>query len=257
MIMRKIVLFALAFISIAVSCYSANPLRDGEKLHYTFHLKLKWVWIDAGSATLETRAEDFEGQKVYRCSLIASGSRQADRIFMLRDTLETVVSPQIEPLFFRKGCIEGKDIVNESIRFFHEGNKYRAQILKVYPDGHIREGGGESSEPIYDMLSLVLYIRSLDHSTFEEGREMSFQMAGSKRVSEQYLRYLGHEQVEIESGEKMDCRKFSLIKYEKDKKGRMRENTVLRFFTSSESEQKPLRIDIFMKFGEARVMFAK
>ena len=233
---------------------AANVLKDGEHLEYTLQFKMAWTWIDAGKATLDTRATVYNGRKVFRTSLIAAGNRTADRIFVLRDTLETTLAPDCTPLFFRKSCVEGKDIVDEKVYFSRGNGLYKARIVKTYTDGHVREGSGESSKPIYDMISLVQYVRSLDNSKLKPGSRIALNMAGSYRVSEQNLRYTGQERVET-SGGKVLCRVFTLVKDTTDKKGQSREEAVLRFYTTADAQQLPLRIDIFLKFGDARVVF--
>ncbi len=253
--MKRIITILTAAVLLHTAAGAANILKDGEHFEYTLQFKMAWTWIDAGKAYFETHATTYNGQKAFRTALIANGNRAADKIFVLRDTLETTLAPNCTPLFFRKSCIEGKDIVDEKIYFSREKGQYKARILKTYTDGHVREGGGQSGKPIYDMISLVQYVRSLDNSTLKPGSRISLNMAGSYRVSEQHLRYAGEETVDAGSRGKVLCRVFTLVKDTTDKKGRPKEETTLRFYTTADARQLPLRIDIFLKFGDARVVF--
>ena len=253
--MKKIVTIISAVLLFVNGAWAANILKDGERLEYKLQLKLAWTWIDAGEASLETHATVYNGQKAFRTSLIANGNRTADRVFVLRDTLETFLTSDCTPLFFRKGCIEGKDIVNEKIYFSRENGLYKARILKTYTNGYVREGNGESRTPIYDMISLVQHVRSLDNSKLKPGARITLNMAGSYHVNEQHLRYAGQETVDAGSRGKVRCRVFTLVKDTTDKKGRAKEETVLRFYTTADAQQLPLRIDITLKFAEARVVF--
>ena len=252
--MKRIVTILTAIFLMAGGAGATDILKDGEHLEYTLQFKMAWTWIDAGKATLDTRATVYNGRKAFRTTLTANGNRAADRIFKLRDTLETTLTADCTPLFFRKSCIEGKDIVDEKIYFSREKGQYKARILKTYTDGHVREGSGQSSQPIYDMISLVQHVRSLDNSSLKPGSRITLNMAGSYHVNEQHLRYAGQETVETGSG-KVLCRVFTLVKDAKDKKGRATEETTLRFYTTADARQLPLRIDIFLKFGDARVVF--
>ncbi len=252
--MKKITAIIIAALLLLPGAGATNILKDGEHLEYTLQLKMAWSWIDAGKATLDTRATVYNGRKAFRTSLIASGNRSADRLFVLRDTLETFITDDCTPLFFRKSCVEGKDTVNEKTYFTHENGKYKAKIIKTYADGHIREGGGESTTPIYDMISLVQHVRSMDNSSLKPGARITLKMAESRNVNAQDLRYAGVETIETGSG-KAQCRVFTLVKNTTDKKGRARQETLLRFYTTTDAQQLPLRIDIFLKFAEARVVF--
>ncbi len=250
------ILLLLTVFQLLPGAEASNVLKDGEHLEYTLRMKIAWTWINAGKASLDTRATVYDGKKAFRTTLTANGNRAADRVFVLRDTLETVLTADCTPLFFRKSCIEGNDIVDEKVYFSSEEGLHKARIVKTYTDGSIREGGGESPDPIYDMISLVQYVRSKDNSSLTPGSRITLNMAGSRRVSEQHLRYCGLEKVETGSG-KILCRVFTLEKNTVDKKGRVSQETVLRFYTTPDERQLPLRIDIFLKFGEARVVFDK
>ena len=252
--MKRFVTLLSTILLLAYTAAATDVLKDGEHLEYTLQFKMAWSWIDAGKATLDTRATVYNGRKVFRTSLIAAGNRSADRLFVLRDTLESFITEDCTPLFYRKSCIEGRDTVDEKVYFSRENGNYKAKIIKTYTDGHVREGGGESTTPIYDMISLVQHVRSMDNSSLKPGSRITLKMAESRNVNEQHLRYTGQETIETGSGEVL-CRVFTLVKNTTDKKGRAKEETTLRFYTTADSRQLPLRIDIFLKFGDARVVF--
>ncbi len=254
--MKRILAIFLTAFTLLSGAGASNVLKDGEHLEYTLRMKVAWSWINAGKASLDTRATVYEGKQAFRTTLTANGNRAADRVFVLRDTLETFLTADCTPLFFRKSCIEGNDIVDEKVYFSSENGLHKARIVKTYTDGRVREGGGESTEPIFDMISLVQYVRSKDNSSLSPGSRITLNMAGSRRVNEQHLRYGGLEKVETGSG-RILCRVFTLVKNKVDKKGRVSEETVLRFYTTPDERQLPLRIDIVLKFGEARVIFDK
>ena len=82
-----------------------NILVDGESLDYTLRFNWKFIWINAGTASLQTYKTYYKGEPAFSTSLIANSSKGADKIFLLRDTLQTTVSTQLEPLFFQKSVI--------------------------------------------------------------------------------------------------------------------------------------------------------
>src|SRR5574344_679110 len=231
-----------------------NILVDGESLDYTLRFNWKFIWINAGTASLQTYKTYYKGEPAFSTSLIANSSKGADKIFLLRDTLETTVSTQLEPLFFQKRCLEGKDIVNEQVSFSMLNGQFRAQIKKTMDDGTIREVDELRETTIYDMVSLLQYVRSLDTKNLTRDSELTFYMAGGRRVDRLPLRYLGYENIESENGLKYHCQVFSLVKTSIGNKGKKTEEEVIRFFTPDDSRHIPIRIDLFLKFGVAKAI---
>lgn len=244
----------LFFFSSAFSQNVNNILVDGETLDYTLRFNWKFIWINAGTASLQTKKTTYLGKPVYQTALIANTSKMADKIFLMRDTLETTVSTKLEPLFFQKRCLEGNDIVNEQVWFSMLNGQYRAQIKKTLDDGTIREVDELRETTIYDMVSLLQYVRSLDTKNLTKNSELTFYMAGGRRVDRLPLRYLGYEDIESENGLKYHCQVFSLVKTSTGKKGKKTEEEVIRFFTTDNSQHIPIRIDLFLKFGVAKAI---
>lgn len=253
---KKIFLAAFALFT-SISAFSQNVnsiLVDGESLDYTLRFNWKFIWINAGTASLQTFKTYYKGEPAFSTSLIANSSKGADKIFLLRDTLQTTVSPKLEPLFFQKRCVEGKDIVNEQVSFSMLNGQFRAQIKKTYTDGTVREVDESRESTIYDMVSLLQYVRSLNTKNLTKNSELTFYMAGGRRVDKLPLRYLGYEDIESENGIKYHCQVFSLVKTSIGKKGKKTEEEVIRFFTTDDSRHLPIRIDLFLKFGVAKAI---
>ena len=252
------ILFCLVIVLYSTAYLKAQNVNsilvDGESLDYTLRFNWKFIWINAGTASLQTHKTTYLGKPAYQTALIANTSKMADKIFLMRDTLETTVSTQLEPLFFQKRCLEGKDIVNEQVLFSMLNGQFRAQIKKTMDDGTIREVDELRETTIYDMVSLLQYVRSLDTKNLTRDSELTFYMAGGRRVDRLPLRYLGYENIESENGLKYHCQVFSLVKTSIGKKGKKTEEEVIRFFTTDDSRHIPIRIDLFLKFGVAKAI---
>jgi hypothetical protein len=252
------ILFCLVIVLYSTAYLKAQNVNsilvDGESLDYTLRFNWKFIWINAGTASLQTHKTTYLGKPAYKTALIANTSKMADKIFLMRDTLETTVSTQLEPLFFQKRCLEGKDIVNEQVSFSMLNGQFRALITKTMDDGTIREVDELRETTIYDMVSLLQYVRSLDTGNLTKNSELTFYMAGGRRVDRLPLRYLGYENIESENGLKYHCQVFSLVKTSIGKKGKKTEEEVIRFFTTDDSRHIPIRIDLFLKFGVAKAI---
>ena len=65
----------------------------------------------------------YKGIPAYRASLTTRGNGKLDDYFILRDTLLTYNSKQMEPLYFRKGAREGKRYTVDEIFYTYPNGK--------------------------------------------------------------------------------------------------------------------------------------
>lgn len=247
------ILLPLLLLIVGNGVMTAAPApKNGEKLNYTLYFNWKFVWIKAGEATLTTRSTTYEGQSAYKTTLLAGSSKSADAIFRLRDTLTTIVKPNLEPLYFVKHCEEGKDIVYERAWFSRtQDGKHRARQTKVYADGRIRESDVTDSRTIYDMVSLLVSARAFDTSHLIPGQRLTYPMVTGRRVEEQVLTYVGKESIETLAGDKPTCLVFSLVQ-PKTVDGVTTESEVIRFYITDDTDHIPVQLDLFLKFGVAK-----
>ena len=96
-------------VSATAQCTFRNTaFSSGEYLTYNLYYNWKFIWVKAGTASWYTVSSTYKGIPAYRASLTTRGNGKLDDYFVLRDTLLTYNSKQMEPLYFRKGAREGK-----------------------------------------------------------------------------------------------------------------------------------------------------
>lgn len=238
--MRKKVLFLSVLICLTGVRANAE-LKDGENISYTLSLGI----IKAGQASLSTSKTTFEGEEAYSVTLTANTSKAADRIYRIRDTLTATVSPQAQPLKFHKHCFEGDDIVTEDAEFFRTTDgQYRGKMAKLYKDGHIRGCDTICRQPIYDMVSITLYARTLQFDEGKTGQRFQFELADGGIVESNTLVYIGRESIKV-SGSQKKCLTFSVRGPKDDKE-------ILRIFVTDDDERIPVGLDISLPFGKAK-----
>ena len=96
-------LFAMIAVSATAQCTFRNTaFSSGEYLTYNLYYNWKFIWVKAGTASWYTVSSTYKGIPAYRASLTTRGNGKLDDYFVLRDTLLTYNSKQMEPLYFRK-----------------------------------------------------------------------------------------------------------------------------------------------------------
>ncbi len=141
-----------------------NAFSAGEDLSYKLYFNWKFIWVTVGTANMSIKNTSYQGQGAYRCHLITKGNKMADKLFVLRDTLVSIVNDELVPFYYRKGALEGdRYTVDEAWYSYPDGKNHIKQRFKTHKD-EIRLNDQKSNVCVYDMLSMMLRARSFDAS---------------------------------------------------------------------------------------------
>ena len=252
---RTILFLALlCLLSLVAPCAQAQcPARNtafksGETLMYDLYFNWKFVWVKAGTAYMNTTETTYHGRPALRTYLITRGSPKVDRFFVMRDTLTCYMTPYIEPLYYRKGALEGKTFrLNEVWYDYKDGRcnlRMRYRRDKLAP---IVKSETQTTCP-FDMISMLQRARSFDPSTWRKGHCIKFLMADGQRTSWQTIVYRGKKNFKMEKTNiEYRCLVFSFMEREDGK-----EKEVVRFYITDDKNHLPVRLDLNLNFGTAK-----
>lgn len=230
-------------------CTSKNSaFNSGELLSYKLYFNWKFIWVTVGTAEMSIKETSYGQHDAYRCHLITRGNKRADRLFVLRDTLVSIVNKQLTPLYYRKGALEGdRYTVDEAWYSYPEGTCQVKQRFKTHRN-EIRENMQKSTECVYDMISMLLRARSFDASDYKIGQKINFPMADGGKVEGQTLIYRGKKNFKMEDSKtKYRCLVFSFVEYKDGK-----EKEVVTFYVTDDKNHLPVRLDMYLRFGSAK-----
>lgn len=229
-------------------CQARNEaFLSGESLEYDLYFNWKFIWLKAGTAEMTTESTDFQGQSAYKTHLLAVSSKRIDKFFRMRDTLTSIYTERLEPLYFRKGAEEGKRYTVDEARFFYDEGRCSVSQRRTYKDGRFVDTEEVSDRCIYDMLSILAQARSFDPQNYKKGDRILFPMATGKKVEEQILIYRGKEDFEANDGVTYRCLVFSLVELKGQK-----EKEVITFYITDDKNHLPVRLDMYLNFGSAK-----
>ena len=235
--------------AVHAQCPEENTaFKSGEKLEYKLFFNWKFVWINAGTATLLTKDIDHDGQKMLRSHLLTRTSKRLDRFFSMRDTLESIVTQDLVPVYYRKGAVEGgKYRVNE-VSYSYPDGTCRMEMMYRNPAGKQTRKILEKAECVYDMMSMMLRARSFNGSDFKVGERIYFDMADGRAIEPQQLVYRGIKKFTTEETKiTYRCMVFSFV----EKQGK-KEKEIITFYVTDDANHLPVRLDMFLKFGVAK-----
>ncbi|MCM1078132.1 MAG: DUF3108 domain-containing protein [Bacteroidales bacterium] len=239
--------YALLLIMILPSllCH-AQAFRGGETLEYKMYFNWQFVWLNAGTATMTIREQDYQGRKAFRCALTTRSSQKIDRYFRMRDTLLCYTTPECLPLYYRKGASEGKRYYVDELLYSYD-NGIQVTMRELTSNGERLQHQHRFPKPVYDMLSIFLKARSYNTDGWKKGYTIVFPMAAGSGVKNAKLKYQGKKVIKAEDGNRYNC--LQLTYMEPDGK---KEKEIVRFFVTDDKNHIPIRLDMFLNFGIAK-----
>lgn len=232
---------------VSAQCSSENnAFKSGEILSYDLYYNWKFIWVKAGTASLSTVKSVYRGKPAYRASLITRGNKKVDDLFVLRDTLLCYTGTNLVPWYFRKGAREGKRYTVDEVWYNYAPGKCKIRQHFMNNDHEHRYKNKESSNCIFDMMSMLLRARSFNADGFRAGHKIYFPLADGDDMNNALLVYRGKEKFKMENRNiTFRCLVFSYMNTDNDKE-------IIRFYVTDDDNHIPVRLDMYLNFGVAK-----
>lgn len=225
----------------------------GENLECNFYFNWKFVWVKAGAANLSVTRTVYQSKPALCMRLLSSTNSRADAFFKMRDTLETIFTPQLQPLYYRKGSLEGKRYRVDEIFYSYEEGKVMLHQRRQRSDRSLSEQFDTLEHCVYDMMSLLARARSFDYASLKKGAELIYPVATGTTIENQKLIYKGKKTVKSDDDkQKFRCLEISLVA---QKKGKDRE--LITFYVTDDNNHLPVLLDLNLNFGSAKALLTE
>lgn len=236
-----------SFVAVSAQCSSENhAFSSGEILSYDLYYNWKFIWVKAGNASLSTVQSRYKGSPAYRASLITRGNKKVDDLFVLRDTLLCYTGTDLVPKYFRKGAHEGNRYTVDEVWYNYAPGKCKIRQHFMNSKNEHRYKNKESSNCIFDMMSMLLRARSFDADGFKPGHKIYFPLADGDDLNNALLIYRGKERFKMENQNlAFRCLVFSYMDTDNDKE-------IIRFYVTDDDNHIPVRLDMYLNFGVAK-----
>ncbi len=242
-------LLALTPLVSRAQCSAPNTaFKSGETLRYDLYFNWKFVWIKVGTASLTTSSTTYQGRPALRTYLITRGNKRADRIFVMRDTLMSYMSPNLTPRYYAKMAFEGDTYRKSQVWYSYPKGK-SAVKMRYQRDSYTPSYHNYSSRYCaFDMVSMLMRARSFTAEGMKVGHRINFLMADGKDCKWQSIVYRGKKKFKMEnSNTTYRCLVFSFVEKEHGK-----EKDVVTFYITDDKNHLPVRLDMNLNFGTAK-----
>ena len=235
------------------NCYAQcgidnTAFKSGEELDYDLYFNWKFIWVKVGSASMDTKMEKFEGKDAWKSYLITRGNSKLDKFFVMRDTLLSYCNPDLSPLYFRKGALEGDRYYVDEIWYSYPNGNCQLKKHRIDSDGEQHWKTSTYKACIYDMMSIFLRARNFDAAKIKKGEVIPMPISDARRLNNSWLEFRGKENFKMnDTKEKFRCLVFSF--YERED-GKSKE--LVRFYITDDQNHIPVRLDMFLSFGSAK-----
>ncbi len=234
--MRKLVVICFLLL-IPVCLLNAQ----NESAEYKLSLSLAGVSIGAGNAAYSESVTTLDGRDAIRLRMIMSTGRAASLFYNLRDTITSYVTPSIVPLVYTKQVHEGGNEAVETAHFVNYDNQFSVR-LQISRGGLVFIDRNEVRDTqIYDMLSMLKYLRGINEGKMVEGSVIDMPMVNGDMVVMQHIVSEGRVIIKDGCGDRRECIRFSV----RDSKDGVERETI-KVYVADDSSHIPVRMDIVL-----------
>jgi len=202
--------------------------------------------LPAGNAHLYDTEVVFEGHDAIRTAIELNTNQTVNKIFILKDTIESYNTPQGESLLFRKIVNEGSKHNLETARFSKENQKFVAELAtwNMNTGACTSKATETRNTRIFDLMSMIAFAQNIDTSGSKPGQTETLYMVNGNKVVQQYLVYTGDKRVKADNGKTYNCMVIS-IRDRKDGK----ERETVKAYVTNDSHHTPIQLDIILGSG--------
>ncbi len=187
------VVFSQAFAPSTVSLRNgANDyaFQVGEKLTYKIYYNWNFVWLAAGEVTFEVMEDD----RQYHFKAVGSTYESYEWFYYVHDVYHSWVDRStLLPRYSERSVHEGNYRIFERIQF-DQGNR-KATVWRATKRGDPETRSEHPvQERVFDVLSSLYFLRTLDFSDKPVGTEQPFRIFMDQEEYPLRLRYVGKEE---------------------------------------------------------------
>lgn len=251
--MRKILSLFIVLISLLGSALAHGQRLPDENLNYVVSYKWGLIHKDAGAATLSLRSNGPN----YEVILAGRTKPWADRFYQVRDTLlGTIRIHDMKPLKYTKIAHEkgkyGKDVITYTFSGNHTTGYCKR--FKRDKDGMISHSEKKltATGPVYDMLSVFYYLRTIDYRKLQNGEKIKATVFSGSKAETITIRSLGKERVQLRN---KNYREAYHIKFNFTTEGKKKSSDDIDAWISSDSRHIPLYLIGSLPVGQVRVYY--
>lgn len=225
----------------------------GEEIQMSVYFRWGLLMPKAGSAILYMDESSYNGNKTMRQQLTFKTTSFFDKIYSMRDTVDTHYDSDYAPIYYLKKADEDGYFLWDEMIFNYNNDtatvstkRWDRRRTKI-DTTHVVEGC------LFDALSVSMYLRGLDVELMEIGTEFPTNFIMGRDVIKVRYRYGGQEIVE--RGDNLYRTRKFYMDVEDDAVTQTK--NALEIWLSDDENKIPIKMRVKLKIGAAEAYYTK
>ncbi|MFC4666432.1 DUF3108 domain-containing protein [Falsiporphyromonas endometrii] len=256
---RLIILATMLLSILSIDAQTPKPkkalMNQGEVLTYTAEFQWGLLKPDAGSATMSMREVHVDGKDLYAYKIALRTSSFFDKIYYLRDEVESFFTPDLK---FIKSIKKLNERKKPSTRYmtmtYNHGKPVKYRFYKERRGNTMRDTTItlDSKYPVVDLFGSVIFLRSLDAKNLRVGDKLTITVIDNADITTATIVYKGKVDFKVNKKNKYHTLKFVVDiknnKFEKQKES-------MEAWISDDENLIPICLKSKLKLGAGVVTF--
>lgn len=263
--MRSIALLLITIISLGflnvVQAQTPKPKRalmnEGEVLTYTAEFQWGLIKPDAGSAVMTMRKVNENGTNLFAYKIALRTSSFFDKIYYLRDEVESYFTPDLKFVKSIKYLNERKKPSTRNMTMtYRDGKPVKYHFLKERRGNIMRDTTVmlNSNYPVVDLFGSVIYLRSLDAKNLRLGDKLTITVIDNADITTATIIYKGKVDFKVNKKNRYHTLKF-VVDIKNNKFESQKES--MEAWISDDENLIPICLKSKLKLGAGVVTFKK
>ncbi|MEG0646675.1 MAG: DUF3108 domain-containing protein [Bacteroides sp.] len=256
---KRLLLLLFLLLTLVGNRVDAQALPDnkvfnpGEQVHYEMYFKWGILMPRAGTASFSVKEKTYEGDSAYRYRLLFSTTGMFEKVFKMRDTLDTYfTNPGMLLLRGEKRVNENDYYLVDELCFSYKNGQTTAHSRRFTPKVMKIDTVLNSEGHLFDMLGAVMHLRMLDKTNLTVGQEFPFRIAIGRDLVNVTYRYAG--QAIVAQGDYLKYRTRHFYIDISDEAFTQR-RAAAEIWVGDDANQIPIRVRAKLKIGAAEVYY--
>ncbi|MDR0832580.1 MAG: DUF3108 domain-containing protein [Candidatus Symbiothrix sp.] len=223
--------------------------QSGEELSYTMKYKYGLIVMTGATGVHRLSTTTYNGKSSFKASVTLKTTTFFDKVYRTRDTLFSYISiPALHPLYAERMVHEDKTHFSETVKTLKFTNTQSQVDLKRTREGRAPLDTIMTTNAIgYDMLSMLLFVRSLDYDTMDVGTTKNIVIFFGPDQANITIRYNGKQTVDVGKY------RYNAIKLNLDimDDAFTTSKDAIEMWLGDDQNRVPVRIKAKLKFGAA------
>lgn len=244
-------MLAIAMLVMPLRASAAHKITFAdESLNYEIVYHWGLIWKHAASATLSLTASGSH----YNSRLAARTVSWADKIYRVRDTLSCqMLRDGLKPLRYVKATHEKKYIDQNIVSYTYTDTATLGKCIVIRPDRDTVVTNLSARGPVYDMVSVYYYLRTLDFDAMGKGGSTSLTIFSGKRKENLKITYIDRREVKLRDKSRHEA---YYIRFAFTQEGGKKSSDDIETWISTDERRIPLMLIGKLPIGEVRCYYA-